>query len=79
MEKYCVNCKFHGYKRLHNFFVNPNPNPICARLLKKDLVNGQFSYDNALDCKAEREDALRLEHFRCGVEGKYFELKEVLE
>lgn len=78
-DKYCVDCK-------HSEVVNRSENaPFlgvwrwkemkCARNAPKDPVYGETIKDGLLCCHAEREDALRLEQFRCGKDAKYWEAK----
>jgi hypothetical protein len=75
----CIDCKNHLKRNesisLGMFGTYDYPVHLCARTAKKDPVNGAFIRDGLLKCDAEREDALRLEQFRCGVSGKYYEAK----
>lgn len=87
-DKYCVDCKHHSsYSSGVNGFMNgvgggggvigqkfPTIHliNICSRNLTRNLVTKQY-IGNPLNCEAEREDALRLEQFRCGKEGKFFD------
>lgn len=70
MKLICKDCKH--YEKLAKGLIDTCN--ICTRNLKVDLVTGDKIYKKVLFCYAEREDALRLEHFRCGVDGKYFEM-----
>ena len=75
MSKLCIDCKH---------CVGTHNTPItqyiyiealvfrCTRESKINLVNGAFT-GPFYDCENERENALRLEQFRCGVDAKYFE------
>ena len=83
--KICVNCKHYKVelssmptKRLHLMpdFIIYNK-IICARNFKLNLVTGEKYSDDSkiLLCEVEREDALRLEKFRCGVDAKFYEPK----
>jgi len=79
-DKYCVDCTHY-----ENVKVSPAPwnkyvteCHCCSRELKISMVTKKLNYDkNMLNCLVEREDAMRLEHFRCGVKGRYFELKKI--
>jgi len=82
-DKYCVDCKHYENKITHPYRLNNEiffgtELHLCNRELKINVITGKLIYDkNSLDCLKEREDAMRLEHLRCGVKGKYFELKDV--
>lgn len=74
-EKICKKCKH--YK---DAFITSKwggfGKIICTRDLAINIVTGEKDVkENSLGCYAEREDALRLEQFRCGVEGKFYEPK----
>lgn len=80
MSKFCVDCKhylFNEIEIIQTFYIIPEKH-LCCRNCKTNVITGKLITEfNTLDCKVEREDALRLEQFRCGKEGKYFELKVV--
>lgn len=87
--KICVNCKHYKFEVITDIYSMPDLvkylhlNPIsytkiaCTRNFKLNLVTGEKDSDDSkiLFCKAEREDALRLEKFRCGVDAKFYEPK----
>lgn len=84
--KLCKDCKHHehektskSYEVFGHFVSYTETSSKCTRdqtFVYEDVVNGYGSYvGEAHDCYAEREDALRLEEFRCGKEGKFWEAK----
>jgi hypothetical protein len=76
--KYCADCKH--YSTGFDFYKSDGGYSFekisyrCNRLNKMNIVHKSYT-DKGLDCFAEREDAKRLEDFRCGVEGKFWEAK----
>jgi hypothetical protein len=76
--KLCKDCKYHDAHRLRIGGYNYD-SPLCRRgqtYVILDLVNGSGYHEGEeMDCHVEREDALRLEEFRCGKEGKFWEAK----
>lgn len=77
-DKICINCK-HSKQQIEFGASSTYFNHICIRQYTISLVTGEPIYKGpALDCLAEREDALRLEQFRCGTEGKFYEPKELV-
>jgi hypothetical protein len=50
------------------------PKHECFRVSKVEMVLGN-KLPPHLNCFTEREDALRLEEYRCGKEGKFWEAK----
>lgn len=74
MMKLCIDCKYYALKESGYMFVKDEY--VCTRLIPINVVTGIKSLKGAFSCEAEREDALRLEHFRCGFEAKYFQPKD---
>lgn len=78
--KFCVDCKHYKRYESERYYLALLPvRHLCLRSCKPNIVTGDLEPDGKLDCKVEREDAMRLEHFRCGVDGKYYEPKEKAE
>jgi hypothetical protein len=77
--KLCINCKF-AEERVGFHCIDRIPYQqiiyVCNRNADIDLVDGTY-IGNKLFCDAERENALRLENYRCGPQAKFFEAKEV--
>jgi hypothetical protein len=76
--KTCVECKHYLYdaypENMLRNCLDPSLFHRCTRDTKIHIVTGK-QYGKTKVCMAEREDALRLEEFRCGKEGKFWEAK----
>ena len=83
--KLCKDCKHYEIKSKYQtnyefpivgFYYEDT---LCRREQKfviTEMVNGNGEYEGEeKDCRVERENAQRLEEFRCGHEGKYWEAK----
>jgi hypothetical protein len=77
--KLCIDCKHHAKKSEYTSFGIFGSGyyhiDICTRLAKRSPVNGVVISENVPRCATEREDALRLEQYRCKVDGIYWEKK----
>jgi hypothetical protein len=78
--KLCKDCK-HCKHEPSEIIIPPNGYTyrstekwLCAIESKIDPIQGK-PLPPYRSCHVEREDALRLEEFRCGKEGKYWEAK----
>jgi hypothetical protein len=73
--KLCKDCKWYEeQQRVHPLGFCLIDVGICTRNSLIELVKGE-KRPPFLNCETEREDALRLEEFRCGKEGKFWEAK----
>lgn len=85
-DKLCIKCKhyvessFESHKAVeyieiyNKHLIDTIPSfDSCSRNAVLEKVKGMYITSTLLNCAAERENAKRLEHFRCGYEGKYFE------
>lgn len=73
-KKFCIHCKH--YKRitetLYGYaFRQEIERDQCTRLQEPHIVTKEL-IGKTLDCHAERENALRLENFRCGYKGVFW-------
>jgi hypothetical protein len=77
--KLCVDCKYYLHTSPATVFEALFSKSHCMRsadYVVTDPILGLGRIEGEIhDCYAEREDALRLEEFRCGKEGKYWEPK----
>lgn len=78
--KLCVDCKYYLHTPpatvFEALFSKSHKCMRSADYVVTDYVLGLGRIEGEIhDCHAEREDALRLEKFRCGKDGKYWEPK----
>ena len=71
--KLCIDCKHYQaqYQSYYGGYVYLN---ICKKNQPLNMVDGKAIPPYKF-CEAEREDSLRLENYRCGYNGIYWEPK----
>lgn len=82
-KKFCIHCK-HYKKTTEKWYYKDSAGRLsgcippaeierdkCTRLQEPHIVTKEL-VGKTLDCHAERENALRLENFRCGYKGVFW-------